>query len=61
MKWWKLITCKSQCTFNAERDCPNDLFDKPWDFKRDFTLKEKDLKTLLKIFNKRRNDSSCCG
>lgn len=56
MAWWKLFSCKSQCKFNPERDCPNEMFDKPWDLQRDFTLKEKDLKNLLKIFKKRRND-----
>lgn len=55
MVWWKFFTCKSQCKFNAERDCPDQMFDRPWDFQRDYTLKDKDLKKLLKIFKKRRN------
>ncbi len=54
MAWWKLFSCKSQCKFNPEKDCPNEMFDKPWDLQRDFTLKEKDLKQLSKIFKKRR-------
>jgi len=54
MPWWKLISCKSQCAFNSKRDCPEEMFDIPWDLQRDFTLKEKDLKQLSKIFKKRR-------
>ena len=53
-KWiLRLFSCKSECLFNPQRDCPGEMFQEPWKLE-DFSLKDKDLKALHKIFTKRR-------